>query len=78
MPFRQHRDVLSKSPAPAHGLAGQEPGKRQAGCSFSLVTFSLSTQRESDAAAQGHRPLLPLNVLDRRKHAGTSALIVRI
>ncbi|THD08487.1 hypothetical protein B1991_05395 [Rhodanobacter lindaniclasticus] len=23
MPFRQHMDVLSKSPAPAHGLAGQ-------------------------------------------------------
>ena len=41
MPFRQHMDVLSKSPAPAHGLAGQESGKRQAGWPFSLVTFSL-------------------------------------
>jgi hypothetical protein len=39
MPFRQHMDVLSKSPAPAHGLAGQESGKRQAGWPFSLVIF---------------------------------------
>jgi hypothetical protein len=39
MPFRQHMDVLSKSPAPAHGLAGQVPGKRQAGWPFSLVIF---------------------------------------
>jgi hypothetical protein len=31
--------ALSKSPAPAHELAGQEPGKRQAGWPFSLVTF---------------------------------------
>jgi len=39
IPFRQHRDVLSKSPAPAHELAGREPGKRQAGWPFSLVIF---------------------------------------
>jgi hypothetical protein len=26
MPFRQHMDVLSKSPAPAHGLAGHGEG----------------------------------------------------
>jgi hypothetical protein len=61
MPFRQHMDVLSKSPAPTHGLAGQEPGKRQAGWPFSLVTFSLATQRESDSVAEGDRPLLILN-----------------
>jgi len=52
--------VRSKSPAPAHGLAGQESGKRQAGWPFSWVTFSLATQRESDSAAAGRRKLLAL------------------
>jgi hypothetical protein len=37
--FSPGQDALSKSPAPAHGLAGQEPGKRQAGWPFSLVIF---------------------------------------
>ncbi len=39
--FSRGQDARSKSPAPAHGLAGQESGKRQAGWPFSLVTFSL-------------------------------------
>jgi hypothetical protein len=34
------------------------PGKRQAGWPFSLVTFSLATQRESNSAAKGRRKLL--------------------
>jgi hypothetical protein len=38
-------------------LPGRRPGKRQAGCSFSLVTFSLSTQRESDSGAYSARTL---------------------
>jgi len=50
-----------RAAAPAHGLAWQEPGKRQAGCSFSLVTFALSTQRESDSVAAGDRPIFALN-----------------
>ena len=58
MPFRQHMDVLSKSPAPAHGLAGQEPGKRQAGWPSLWVTFLLATQEKSDSAAAGRRKLL--------------------
>jgi hypothetical protein len=33
------------------------PGKRQAGWPFSLVTFSLATQRESEPAAAGRRKL---------------------
>jgi hypothetical protein len=76
MPFRQHMDVLSKSPAPTHGLAGQEPGKRQAGWSFSLVTFSLATQRESDSVAEGDRPLFCLNATKgiSRKRAPAEAL----
>jgi hypothetical protein len=56
--FSPGQDALSKSPAPAHGVAGKEPGKRQAGWPFSLVTFSLATQRECDSAAEGRRRLL--------------------
>jgi hypothetical protein len=42
-------------------LTGRMPGKRQAGWPFSLVTFSLATQRESNSAAAGRRKLWPLN-----------------
>jgi len=68
-PFRQHMDVLSKSPAPAHGLAGQArawmpelrqcrsgcpmPGKRQAGWPSLLVTFLLATPVLSGESARG-------------------------
>ena len=81
MPFRQHMDVLSKSPAPAHGLAGQESGKRQAGWPFSLVTFSLATQRESNSAAEGRRKLLLSNAVApsksiARERAPTVACVV--
>jgi len=61
MPFRQHMDVLSKSPASTHGLAGQEPGKRQAGWPSLLVTFLLATQEKSDSVAAGDRPLFALS-----------------
>jgi hypothetical protein len=37
MPFRQHMDVLSKSPAPAHGLAGQDARQAQEDESSSLL-----------------------------------------
>jgi hypothetical protein len=36
-------------------------GKRQAGWPFSLVTFSLATQRESDSVAKGERTLFALD-----------------
>src|SRR5688572_17642552 len=50
--FRQHMDVLSKTPAPPHALFGHGcPKSAPPGCPFSLVTFSLGTQRESDSAA---------------------------
>jgi hypothetical protein len=39
-------------------LSGRKPGKRQAGWPFSLVTFSLATQRESNSSANGDRKLL--------------------
>ena len=35
-PFRQHRDVLSKSPVPTHGLAGHEARQAPSEVSFSL------------------------------------------
>ena len=58
--FSHGQDARSKSPAPAHGLAGQEPGKRQAGWPSLLVTFSLATQEKSDSVAEGDRPLFAL------------------
>src|SRR6185312_4828242 len=39
-------------------LPGTTPGKRQPGWPFSLVTFSLATQRESNSGAAGARKLL--------------------
>ncbi len=56
IPFRQHRDVLSKSPAPAHGLAAQgwAASAKRGGLSLWL-SFSLATQRESNSAAEGRR-----------------------
>ena len=56
--FSPGQDALSKSPAPAHGLAGQEPGKRQAGWPSLLVTFLLATQEKSNSAAAGRRKFL--------------------
>ena len=52
--------VLSKSPAPAHGLAAQgwAASAKRGGLSLWLA-FSLATQRESNSAAEGRRrPLL--------------------
>jgi hypothetical protein len=46
MPFRQHMDVLSKSPAPAHGLAGQDARQAPSGGSFSLGYFSFGQAKE--------------------------------
>jgi hypothetical protein len=58
MPFRQHMDVLSKSPAPAHGLAAQgwAASAKRGGLSLWLA-FSLATQRESNSASEGGRKL---------------------
>jgi hypothetical protein len=39
MPFRQHRDVLSKSPAPAHGLAGHDARQAPSGVAFLFGYF---------------------------------------
>ena len=55
--FSRGQDARSKSPAPAHGLAGQEPGKRQAGCRFLLVTSLLDKQKRSNSPSEGGRKL---------------------
>jgi hypothetical protein len=64
VPFRQYMDVLSKSPAPAHGLAahGWAASAKRGGLSLWL-SFSLATQRESNSAAEGRRKLLPSNAV---------------
>jgi len=59
--FSPGQDALSKSPAPAHGIAAHgwaASGKRGG---FSLwLSFSLATQRESNSGANGARKLLLL------------------
>jgi hypothetical protein len=60
-PFRQGRMPCRKARPRLTDLLGRMPNKRQAGWPFSLVTFSLATQRESDSVAAGDRPLFALN-----------------
>jgi hypothetical protein len=74
VPFRQHMDVLSKSPASTHGLAGQEPGKRQAGWPSLLVTFILATQEKINSVAGGDRPLFALSASNASRTNFTSAV----
>ena len=57
-PFRQHRDVLSKSPAPAHKLAGQDAREAPSGCRFLLGTALLDKRKRSTSGAAGARKLL--------------------
>jgi hypothetical protein len=46
IPFRQHTDVLSKSPAAPHALSGQDAQKAPRGVSFSLGYFSFGQAKE--------------------------------
>jgi hypothetical protein len=46
IPFRQHTDVLSKSPAAPHALSGQDAQKALRGVSFSLGYFSFGQAKE--------------------------------
>ncbi len=91
--FSRGQDARSKSPAPAHGLAGHgegmdarveatqeqlpEPGKRQAGCRFLLVTSLLDKQKRSNSGAAGARKLLALKTLtsNEARASRTSALL---
>ena len=68
--FSHGQDARSKSPALAHALAGQEPGKRQAGWP-SLWLLSLGHARESDSPSAGGRKL---SALDRNEAATASRL----
>src|SRR5665213_3583674 len=60
-PFRQHKDVLSKSPAPAHGLAahGWAASAQRGGLLFWLL-FSWPRKRQVTRAPQAHETLLVL------------------
>jgi hypothetical protein len=44
--FSPGQDALSKSPAPAHGLAGQDARQAPSGVAFSFGYFSLGHARE--------------------------------
>jgi len=58
-PFRQHKDVLSKSPAAAHGLGGRSPTSAKWG-GLSLGHVSLATQRKVARPPQVDETLLIL------------------
>jgi len=51
IPFRQHKEVLSKSPAAAHGLVGRSPASAEEG-GLSFGDFSLATQRKATRPPQ--------------------------
>jgi hypothetical protein len=69
--FSPGQDALSKSPAPAHGLAAQgwAASAKRGGLSLWL-SFSLATQRESNSASEGGRKLFALAVRDT--HSGVA------
>ncbi len=72
-PFRAGRSPLEKPGPDSRTCRAWMPGKRQAGWPFSLVTFSLATQRESDSAAAGRRKLLALKLrLSHSAHTNES------
>jgi hypothetical protein len=52
-PFRQHMDVLSKSPAAAHGLAGRSPASAEEG-GLLFGDFLLAIQEKVTRAPQAH------------------------
>jgi hypothetical protein len=62
--FSPGQDALSKSPAPAHGLAahGWAASAKRGGLSLWLC-FYLATKIESNSVAYGHRPLFASNVM---------------
>jgi hypothetical protein len=52
-PFRQHMDVLSKSPAAAHGLAGRSPASAEEG-GLLFGDFLLAIQEKATRAPKAH------------------------
>jgi len=76
--FSPAQDVLSKNPVahPRTRRAGCPEGA-PSGCHFSLVPFSLGTQRERNSGAEGARKLLPLMLfaLNEARASRASALL---
>lgn len=56
-PFRQHTEVLSKSPTAAHGLGGRSPASAEE-AGLSLGHVSLATQRKVARLPQVDETLL--------------------
>lgn len=54
IPFRQYMDVLSKSPAPAHGLAGRSPASAKWGGLLFGLRFSWPRKRKVTRAPEAH------------------------
>ena len=56
-PFRQHMDVLSKSPAAAHGLVGRSPASAEEG-GLLFGDFLLAIQEKATRPPQEDETLL--------------------
>ncbi|MEO8809979.1 MAG: hypothetical protein ABI386_07015, partial [Rhodanobacter sp.] len=71
-------DVLSKSPAPPHGLAGQDVRQAPSGVSFSLGYFSFGQAKEKYLGRRKRTKALHLNLIllpiHPRKKSRTRAL----
>jgi hypothetical protein len=52
-PFRKHMDVLSKSPAAAHGLVGRSPASAEEG-GLLFGDFLLAIQEKATRAPKAH------------------------
>ncbi len=57
IPFRQRMDVLSKSPAAAHGLVGRSPASAEEG-RLLFGSFLLATQEKGTRPPQEDETLL--------------------
>jgi hypothetical protein len=70
IPFRQHTDVLSKSPAPAHGLAGHTcpASAKRGGLLFGLL-FSWPSKRKVTRPPQEDETLCKRNSRSRECHS---------
>jgi hypothetical protein len=59
IPFRQHMDVLSKSPVSRHALSGQDAQKAPSGVAFSLGYFCKRNSKARQCNAWSEERWIP-------------------
>jgi len=70
-PFRQHTDVLSKSPATAHGLAGRSPASAEEG-GLLFGDFLLAIQEKATRAPKVHESSCSMAHQNRKPQSGNA------